>query len=91
MKYTREAKLDYIHSLSFFLVGSGIYDNAPIRFLSRFLKWCLISDGMGGSQEKYDVQEGGGGIGKADDFRQGEGGGLKYRKFCGRHLSMAPM
>ena len=91
MKYTREAKLDYIHSLSFFLVGSGIYDNAPIRFLSRFLKWCLISDGMGGgSQEKYDVQEGGGGIGKADVCGQGEGGGPKSRKFCGRHLSMAP-
>ena len=44
----------------------------------------------GGSQEKYDVQEGGGGIGKADVCGQGEGGGPKSRKFCGRHLSMAP-
>ena len=47
-------------------------------------------NGGGGSQEKYDVQEGGGGIGKADVCGQGEGGGPKSRKFCGRHLSMAP-
>ena len=40
----------------------------------------------GGSQEKYDVQEGGGGIGKADVCGQGEGGGPKSRKFCGRPL-----
>ena len=44
----------------------------------------------GGSHDKYDVQEGGGGIGKADVCGQGEGGGPKSRKFCGRHLSMAP-
>ena len=42
------------------------------------------------SHDKYDVQEGGGGIGKGDDCGQGEGGGPKSRKFCGRHLSMAP-
>ena len=44
----------------------------------------------GGSHDKYDVQEGGGGIGKGDDCGQGEGGGPKSQKFCGRHLSMAP-
>ena len=61
-----------------------------LQLLSRILKLGFISDGMGGSHDKYDVQEGGGGIGKADVCGQGEGGGPKSRKFCGRHLSMAP-
>ena len=49
-----------------------------LQLLSRILKLGFISGGMGGGcHDKYDVQEGGGGIGKGDDCGQGEGGGPK--------------
>ena len=44
----------------------------------------------GGLSGQYDVHKGGGGDGKVDEYGQGEGGGQKYRKFCGRHMYMAP-
>ena len=91
MNYTRETNFDYIHSLSFFSVGLVIYDdNAPSAFKQDSQTWLHFRWNGGGSHDKYDVQEGGGGIGKGDDCGQGEGGGQNSRKFCGRHLSMAP-
>ena len=60
-----------------------------LQLLSRVLKLGFISDG-GGSHDKYDVQEGGGGIGKADVCGQGEGGGPKSRNFRRRHMYMPP-
>ena len=44
----------------------------------------------GGLSGQYDVHKGGGGDGKVDEYGQGEGGGQKSRKFCGRHMYMAP-
>ena len=44
----------------------------------------------GGLSGQYDVHKGGGGDGKMDEYGQGEGGGQKSRRFCGRHMYMAP-
>ena len=44
----------------------------------------------GGQSREYDIQEGGGGDRKADEYRQWEGGGQKSRKFCGCDMYTAP-
>ena len=44
----------------------------------------------GGGYRPKMMSKGQGGIWKLDNFGQGEGGGQKSRKFCGRHMYMAP-
>ena len=60
-------------------------------FVSFIGQWACMFSHNGGGRLKKDVHRGRGVKVKAEECGQGEGGGPKSRKFCGRPLWMVPL